>query len=203
MTTMLDTSHGECRLLAYKLASLLAQKPTRQLLAEARDAAQQLATRCGGSQSTARLAELLSDAKPEDLEIEYTRLFVNAHPRLECPPYETVYVEHARRLMGRSGIALAHLMDEAGLKVAESFAEPPEHVAAELEFMAYLVYLELTGEARAAELQERLYREHLSHWIPEYAGCLRKAARHPLYKAYADLLDELIKAEARLRGEQR
>jgi len=188
----------ECRLLAYKAASLLAQRPTPSTLSEALDTVRQLIDACRlHSPTLHELAEAIAEAlhDTDELEVEYTRLFVNAYPRLECPPYETVYAEHARRVMGRSGVEVAHIMDEAGLEVSEGFSEPPEHVAAETELMAYLIYLELTGDEKARGLAERL-RRHLVRWIPEYARCLERAARHRLYRLYARFLQELAEAEA-------
>lgn len=196
---MNNSNAEECRLLAYKLASLLAQKPTQAVLSEAADIAGTLAENCGildrGLLEELRSAIQEARLEPDETLVEHTKLFVNAYPRLECPPYETLYTEHSHQVMGKSGIAVAHIMDEAGLTVSKSFREPPEHVAAELELMAYLIYLSLAGDERGTLLQEKLYTEHLSRWLPRYASCLEKAARQRLYKAYARLLSSLVEAE--------
>ena len=195
---------NECRLGYYRLASMLFLEPSSELLRDAASVIKAIMDAgCGGlgRDTLESLRSAIEDSMGgvEELKVEHTRLFVNAYPRLECPPYETVYREKRRSLMGRHALDMAAFLEEIGLEPSESFKEPPEHIAVEMEAMFYLIYRWLREKGGMADLcpQWKLYKSHLAAWIPEYASCLEKAARHPLYVSLAMLLKELIVQEER------
>ena len=78
----------------------------------------------------------------DSLQSEFARLFVGPYD-LPAPPYGSVYLEGERRIMGESTVDASNRYRDSGLTTSESFRDPPDHIAAELEFMYFLVYSEI------------------------------------------------------------
>ena len=77
----------------------------------------------------------------EELLDEYERLFVGPG-RTPCPPYESLWLGgqprlEQGRLMGAASVAVADLYRGLGLDVAAAAHELPDHVAIELEALAF------------------------------------------------------------------
>ncbi|RLE58721.1 MAG: hypothetical protein DRJ35_07315 [Thermoprotei archaeon] len=198
----MSVNDDECRLGYYQVASILLLKPSIENLKEALKVIEELLEN-GCSAVEPELLEELKQAILESredlrgLEVEYTRLFVNAYPKLECPPYETVFRERKRSIMGKHALDIAKIIEELGLEVSQDFKEPPEHVTLEFEIMVYLIYntLRETGRMDLYCLQWRVFGDHISKWVPEYADCLGNAAKLSLYKVLADYLKKLVETE--------
>lgn len=78
-----------------------------------------------------------------DLQKEYTRLFINAMPKVPAPPYGSLYLEKEGLLWGYTTVEAVKLYIEGGLKIADNFKDIPDHFAVELEFMWYLIREEI------------------------------------------------------------
>ncbi len=140
------------------------------------------------------------------LQVEHTRLFLG--PGLPVvPPYESVYADQEDGktpgpLWGPAAFSVRAAYQKAGL-APRAGDEPPDQLAAELEFMAFLSQREATAAAAGdAEESERAHRyrisflaEHLSRWAPLVGETLAKEARHPLYGAAGRLLRAVLAAE--------
>jgi TorA maturation chaperone TorD len=75
-----------------------------------------------------------------DFQREYTRVFSNARPEVPAPPYRSLYFLNREMTCGETTM---ELYGDAGLKVAEDFKYIPDHFAAELEYMSYLIQEEI------------------------------------------------------------
>ena len=128
------------------------------------------------SRDLGRLALLPLD----QVQGEYTRLFISAYPRVPCPPYESVYTEG--ELFGLAAEDTDDLYRRWGL-VAD--AEATDHAGAELEFMAFLLALD-SPESHAAANQ--FLAEHIMIWLPQFASDLAKQSRLRFYQAVGALL---------------
>ncbi|MBM4467197.1 MAG: molecular chaperone TorD family protein, partial [Chloroflexi bacterium] len=75
-----------------------------------------------------------------DLAVEYARIFLGAgfSGGDGAYPYESVYTSPHRLVMQEARDQVLKIYREEGLDRAEEFNEPEDHVALELEFMAYL-----------------------------------------------------------------
>jgi TorA maturation chaperone TorD len=109
---------------------------------------------------------------------EFERLFVGPG-QVPCPPYESFWredvpVDIRRTLMGPCTAELKELYRELGLKVAAATGELPDHVAIELEALAYSLSSEAT-EAVAA----RLFGEHLAKFLPRLCRAVRSDSESP------------------------
>ena len=138
-----------------------------------------------------------------DSRKEYTRIFIASYPKLLCPPYESVYVSRDRRLYSDEVLEVLELMRKWSLQVSDEFHEPPEHVAVELDFAAYL----LSGIAD--KIVERSYEEaeevlddykvlvaHMVRWVPTFCSCVERESRVDLYRLAARALRVFVSDEA-------
>jgi DMSO reductase family type II enzyme chaperone len=148
------------------------------------------------------LEQLLRPA--DDLQAEYDRVF-GLVPTPECPPYETEYHASGETFFRSQQLAdVAGFYRAFGLEPAHAVPERPDHLALELEFMAFLLMKKrLTGsEAGATEraevcdqAQRTFFQEHLAWWVPAFATGLRRKAGSGLYSALAQVLASLVAAE--------
>ena len=89
---------------------------------------------------------------------------------------------------------------EAGLKMDENFQLPPDHIAVEMEFMAYLCFNELEAqragdkekEDYAGELQKTVIENHLATFACQFAEKLARSANSDFYKTIAWVLTALF-----------
>jgi len=145
----------------------------------------------------ADLARVVATTPPDDLSIEYVRLFEG---EMVCPPNETAYI---RRDKG------AVLGDIAGFYrtfgVATASSEKPDHVAAELEFMAALLVMQATATtAEQAEIARDalslFVADHAGDWLPPFAARLAAVAIVPVYQQAAALLAAVWHGMAAVQG---
>ncbi|MCZ7362058.1 MAG: molecular chaperone TorD family protein [Candidatus Methanoperedens sp.] len=146
------------------------------------------------SDSIAGFSDFLKDNRGKDderfyntLAVEYTRLFINATPKVPCPPYESMYRENV--IMGDSTMDVMDSFSRAGLKVTENFRDLPDHVAVELEFLYYLRNYGYTEE------HVSFMKEHFSKWVPKFCEEVEKNDRIGFYRQAAKVLREFITKE--------
>ena len=136
------------------------------------------------------------------LQIEYTYLFINAVPRVPAPPYESAYTGQGM-LMGEPVSQVLQAYQEAGLTMHQDYDALPDHMAAELEFMFYLVQQEAiaeqSGEDEEAQgwraRQRRFLAEHLLRWGPSFQEKVAASARQPFYRLMATLTEATFRIE--------
>ena len=120
----------------------------------------------------------------EDLQVEYTGLFITAFHDSFCPPYESIYRDDGRRLMGESTVSVKRYYNRFGLGVSQIFKDLPDHIAAELEFMFFLSFNEGKfvsdgcDEERklCIDYEKKFLEEHMLRWIPDFVECLETSS---------------------------
>lgn len=143
------------------------------------------------------LATLQELTDGEEVEEEYVRLFA-VNP--QAPPYESFYVDPKRQVTGWITAELARAYTEMGLAQSPSVQEPPDHVAVELEFMAFLCSLEArVWEEEAPEEACQILQSqrdfldlHLKRWFPAFARQVAAADRDGLYVLAAEAANAFI-----------
>jgi len=152
---------------------------------------------------TAWLKSAGSEASLDKLEIEYTRLFVNAYPRIPAPPYSSVYLDKDRQVWGPGTAQAGRFYEEAGLSPSEDFADIPDHVSAELEFISYLILEQqkLQPEGTSAgrdtvEIEERFLADHFLKWVAQFLNQVVKSTENAFYGTVAHLALRFVELEA-------
>ncbi len=128
-----------------------------------------------------------------ELERDYTRIFFASSPRLAYL-FESVYREGG--LLQQSTFDVARLYHDAGIAPSQEFTLPPDHIALELEFLAFLFFQEAqalaTQQADSASYAQSLRRtlldRHLLQFAHILAARLAEHARCELYRATAAAL---------------
>ena len=154
----------------FKLFSLIFSYPTREVVEEIK----QMAGSFPELKSEMRSAiERFVETEPEELQTEYTRLFVSSHPTLLCPPYESYYREGI--VYGNASVEIREIYESHGLNyVYES--EPPDHISVELDFLA------ITGD--------REFVGRLKEWVFEFT---RRVKEHSdIYGLFAEELEKYL-----------
>jgi TorA maturation chaperone TorD len=144
------------------------------------------------------------DAQPlDELQIDYTRLFLNPAGPLAAP-YESAW------LAGKDPMLFDEVMQSVldsyrtgGYEVDESFRDLPDHIAAELEFLYTLIFREARAAASgndeqragSVDLQRRFVEEHLGRWIGPFTEALRVGGATALYRTLADLTERFVESE--------
>ena len=126
----------------------------------------------------------------EQIQGEYTRLFMAAFPQVPCPPYESVYLEG--RLMGDAAEVLDSLYRRWGLVVD---GEDVDHAGAELEFEAFLLALD-TPDSQSAAVD--FLKEHLLTWLPQLASDIVRESNLLFYRSVGRLLVAILEEHAAL-----
>lgn len=149
-----------------------------------------------------RLGETFCAEDPQELLIDYTRLFIGP---IEAParPYGSVWLDARQPLMQDSTQAVLALYAEGGFDMDEGFHDLPDHVAAELEFLYLLLFrraeAKRNGDAKAAAdyaaLQRQLLDEHLGRWIEPFAAAVRAGAKTDFYRELAGLTEAFVRRE--------
>jgi putative dimethyl sulfoxide reductase chaperone len=146
----------------------------------------------------------------DELRADYDRVFGLVVSK-ECPPYETEYYP-TQETFGRSQqIAdVAGFYRAFGIEPSQSSPERPDHLALELEFLAFLLLKkrlalaavdldpEASEQASVCERAHRdFFRDHLAWWVPAFAAGLRRRAKDGYPHVLARVLTAWIPAECR------
>ncbi len=118
----------------------------------------------------------------EDLQVEYTRLFINAVPQVPAPPFGSVYLESGRSLYGKTTEKVRDFYREQGFDLADPAAVPDE-ISLELEFLG-----RLAGQGRYEE-EGQFLSEFFRPWFVRFRDIVVAEAGHPFYVALVKLID--------------
>jgi TorA maturation chaperone TorD len=124
----------------------------------------------------------------DDLQIEYTRLFITAAIRKTIPPYASVYMDGDGTLSGRTTELTRDFYRERGYDLIDE-TEPADHIRFELDFLSALA-----GEAKFDD-EELFLKTLFRPWFVRFQEKSMKEARHPFYKVSIQLIDFFTKEE--------
>jgi TorA maturation chaperone TorD len=160
-----------------------------------------------GLKSLPEFRETLKDASLDDLRKEHVRLLT---PTVAggLPPYETEYGKGEIFAKTRDLADIAGFYRAFGLDIAESAHERVDFIAAELEFMHWLVLKEERAQEKGDEANASLCREaqkdflqdHLGRWAAYFGDRLAANSRHPFYALLGRRLSGFVSSECRRLG---
>jgi TorA maturation chaperone TorD len=189
---------------AYKNLAVCYHLPNGELTTMLKGLERQLEVLGSGTWSYATLLrkelESLKDLK--ELKIDFARLFVGPYSLL-APPYGSIYLERERKIMGHSTLDLLETYRNAGVDLSDNFRDAPDHIAAELEFMYFLVFKEVEALENSdiettlgfLEKQRAFLRQHLGAWVFDFADSIEKNAETGFYKNLARATKAYVKQE--------
>jgi TorA maturation chaperone TorD len=194
-----------CRLLAACYYELGPEFAEERVFAGLHDAASRIDPELAAY--ARRLGEAFAGEGMENLLIDYARIFLGPTDAL-ARPYGSVWMG-GDGLMQDSTMAVLALYQEGGFELDESFREPPDHVAAELEFLYLLIFRE--NQARQAGrseelaaidgLRRRFLRDHLEAWIVPFTAAVGGGAQTTFYRELAKLTKRFVELESGARRE--
>jgi putative dimethyl sulfoxide reductase chaperone len=146
--------------------------------------------------------EELRDVDELDLSLaqEYTRLFINALPRVPVPPYASVHRKGEGVVYGKSTVEVMKFYRKAGFHVDCGYNDLPDHISLEFEFLGIISAKEARSRKRDG-IHERLRQEFLSHhmlpWVPVFCKKIVTHSRSRFYTGLAVLTAEFMDIEKR------
>ena len=135
---------------------------------------------------------------------EYVYLFIGPGPHL--PPFESVQrgskdasgKKQLGQMLGRPAIEVEQIYERQGLEIGRELRDQPDHLAAELAFMAHLCRREDEDPREASRWrheQTAFLREHLGRWAPDFCRTVAGATDEPYFKEFAELTAGFIETE--------
>lgn len=122
-----------------------------------------------------------------ELDGDYHKLFIGPGPLL-APPWESVYRSKERLVFGEQTLAVRECYQSFGLASKQQNKEPDDHIALELEFMAWLCNQSETAA------QQQFLNNHILKWVPLFCSDVAKGADTSFYRIVAELTGAWVEA---------
>jgi TorA maturation chaperone TorD len=147
-----------------------------------------LLNQLGAAQEVLELEQSFSDSTDllEELQIEYTRLFINGVPHVAAPPYASVYLD--KSLQGVHASRTLAYYREKGCDMSVD-SDLPDHIVHELEFLSHLV------EDGDQEGEREFLQRFFLPWFPDFRDRVLSEANHPYYRLVITMIDYFTKEE--------
>jgi len=124
----------------------------------------------------------------QTIQVEYTRLFINAIPHIIASPYASVYENGDHDLQGKITEKTRDFYREHGYDIADT-AEPADHIRFELEFLAALVRNGKLDDEK--QFLQQLFRP----WFSKFRDRVLEGTEHPYYTISIQLVDLFTRKE--------
>ncbi len=124
----------------------------------------------------------------EDLQLAYTKSFINSSPKATVFPYASVYLDGDGCIQGKSTEAIHDFYRQCGFDVVHS-QEPPDHIQHQLEFLAAL------SKKQRFDEEEDFLTTFFRPWFKQFYSKFNDEARHPFYRVSVQLIDFFTKEE--------
>ena len=118
----------------------------------------------------------------EDIQVEYTRLFINAVPLTIAPPFGAVYLDRERSLYGSSTEKVKDFYRKQNFELIDSSAIPDE-ISIELDFLALLI------SANKFVEEDEFLSKYFRPWFIQFKDLVIRESQHPFYKGIIRLID--------------
>lgn len=155
-----------------------------------------------------QLAGVAEPAASTGLRTEYARLFIGP-PAALVHPFASMYANGSDETtpllgVGRVVTQVEQMYVDAGLRVASSLREPPDHIATEFEFLYYLCAEEAAAWLAGADEDGREWRrrqrtfvdDHLASWGGGFLDEVAESTISGYYRAMASLGRTFLRMEA-------
>lgn len=144
--------------------------------------------------------QLSVEDQVEAIAVEYARLFLA--PMRLASPYESLQLGEGR-LWGKSTVEVNKIYRKFGFALDEGFNGTPDHLSAELFFLAQLSQIEseylskgLKEEQRGVlEVKKYFLKHHVLKWFPDFKKAVINNAEISYYKDIVILLGNFLDEE--------
>ncbi len=127
----------------------------------------------------------ISDQFLEDVQVDYTRLFINGVPKVVAPPFGSVYIDGS--LNGTTAdVTLAFYRQHGFETITREF---PDHLTTELEFLS----LQFKEDR---EVAEEFIEKLLLPWFTTFRDLVLKEAETGYIRVVIELIDFFIREES-------
>jgi anaerobic sulfite reductase subunit A len=155
------------------------------------------------------LSQYLGDARGRDLsqvkqelETEYANLFLGVKGK---PPHpsESVYLSEDHAMYQEPWGRVLWSYRNAGVDKAKEYTEPEDHIAVELQFMAFLCRRTVEAmerddkeeEKSLLQVQQDFINDHLAKWVPALTKDMLETANVDFYKGLAFITNAFIELD--------
>jgi TorA maturation chaperone TorD len=155
------------------------------------------------------MSKYIKDAKGRDLNqvrlelaVEYANLFLGFRAK-PSHPSESVYLSEDHTMYQEPRDRVLRTYRNAGVDKAKEYAEPEDHIAIELQFMAYLCRKtveaiersEKAEEKKLLQIQREFLNDHLAKWVPRLTRDILETAGIDFYKGLAYVTDAFVELD--------
>jgi TorA maturation chaperone TorD len=124
----------------------------------------------------------------EQIQGEYTGLFINGYPHTPCSPHESIYLDD-HILLGPAAERVSVFYRQWGLNSADQL---PDHVTVELEFMHLILEAVLAADEPQKQdlliVAQTFWNAHLGRWIAPFANDLKANAKLGFYRQLGEFI---------------
>ncbi len=146
------------------------------------------------------IRHLSLEQQAETLSVEYARLFLA--PQRLASPYESLQLGEGR-LWGKSTVEVNQICKKFGFVLDEKFKDTPDHLSAELSFLAQLTQLEgkyltreLTEEHEGVlEVKKFFFKDHILKWFSRFKDEVNQNAELSYYREIVNFLGLILDEE--------
>lgn len=122
----------------------------------------------------------------EQLQVEYTRLFINGVPHVIAPLYGGVYIDQSLR--GKFSEEISVYYANSGYSL-NKHGDLPDNLVHQLEFLSFL------AEDGNQAAEEEFLRRFFLPWFSVFAPRIKEEAAHPFYPVIVSIIDFFTKEE--------
>ena len=146
------------------------------------------------------IKHLSHEQQAESLAVEYARLFLA--PKRLASPHESLQRGEGR-LWGKSTVEVNQICKKFGFVLDEKFKDTPDHLSAELSFLAQLTQLEgkyltrkLTEEHEGVlEVKKFFFKDHILKWFSRFKDEVNQNAELSYYRVIVNFLSLILDEE--------
>lgn len=127
----------------------------------------------------------------DELSADYAKVFLAAGEVKgnAAFPYESVYTSKSKLVMQEAWDEVRRIYADRGLELKSNLSDIKEdHIAMELQYMAYLCGQYGKEEEDLLEEQQEFLQKHLLNWTEKFVADIQTYARTGFYKAIGNLL---------------
>lgn len=181
-------------------AAIFAKEPTVEFLNLLQEPGNEEILKSYGIDCLSDIKDFPPGKQREMLAVEYARLFLM--PGQSISPHESIQRGEGR-FWGEATVKVSEIYKKFGFELDDGFGDAPDHISAELSFLAQLSRLEADyagqskEEARKGVLKVKKYflKNHLFEWFFAFKSSIIKTAEFAYYRKAVELLEVLLNKE--------